>query len=116
MVNRSQCSKNLQETIVSLESKNVLFIAAAGNSRSDISTFPEYPAAFRSVAQITVGASTPEFLRAGFSNYGKKTVHLGAPGVNILSTTGGAYDSWSGTSMATPHVTGVAALVAGNLY
>ena len=61
---------------------------------------------------ISVAATTNADARAYFSNYGATSVHLGAPGLDILSTTiGNTYTSFSGTSMATPHVSGAAALV-----
>ena len=61
---------------------------------------------------IAVAATTNADARAYFSNYGATSVHLGAPGLDILSTTiGNTYASFSGTSMATPHVSGAAALV-----
>jgi thermitase len=107
-------SQTLFDVIKETNESGALFIAAAGNDYSNNDTSPAYPASYQVENIISVAAVDNKGLKAGFSNYGKKTVHLGAPGVNILSSTGGAYDSWSGTSMATPHVSGVAALVWGN--
>lgn len=107
----SYCSKILNDTIDSLVDKNILFIAAAGNSGNDLSRYPEYPGAFTSPAQITVGSITSRGFMSSFSNYGA-LVDVMAPGDEILSTyLNGDYVYLSGTSMATPMVSGLAALI-----
>jgi subtilisin family serine protease len=90
---------------------NMLFVAAAGNNGLPNDLFPQYPASYAAPNVVAVAATTNTDARAPFSNYGLKTVHLGAPGSDILSTIrNGAYGFASGTSMAAPHVSGAAAL------
>ena len=89
-----------------------LFIAAAGNDGRNIDSSGYYPCGYDLDNIISVAASTPQDVRAGFSNYGSSKVDLAAPGQGIYSTTPANGYGWkSGTSMATPMVSGAAAMV-----
>jgi subtilisin family serine protease len=104
-------SQALEDAIADADSHGVLFVAAAGNSAKNTDTTPDYPSGFDVPNVLTVGATDQNDVRAWFSNYGKRTVDLAAPGTNIYSTWPGAgYRFLDGTSMAAPHATGVVAL------
>lgn len=106
-------STALRNAIRRANTAGILFVAAAGNSRrnTDSSLFPHYPSGYSVDNVISVAAIDESGNLASFSNYGKKTVDLGAPGVRVLSTVpSDDYAFFSGTSMATPHVTGAIAL------
>jgi subtilisin family serine protease len=100
-----------------IRNSKMLFIAAAGNGGSDgvgdnNDVNPEYPASYPLDNIISVAATDHNDSRASFSNYGAASVDLAAPGVNIASTIpGNKYRYFDGTSMATPHVSGVAGLL-----
>jgi thermitase len=102
----------LYEAIKAAGDRNQVFVAAAGNYHSDNDKTPFYPAGYDLPNVISVAAIDRAGKPASFTNFGKKTVHVAAPGVNILSTVlNGGYEMLSGTSMATPHVSGVAGLI-----
>jgi subtilisin family serine protease len=105
-------SQSLLDAIDAHLQRGILFIAAAGNNGSNNDATPFYPAGYSLPNVISVAATTRTDSLASFSNFGRQTVDLGAPGEAILSTTpNNTYSFFSGTSMATPHVTGVAALL-----
>ena len=105
-------SRALEDAIRRAGDEGIIFIAAAGNSRTNNDRRQHYPSGYQLPNVVAVAALNRRDALAPFSNYGPKTVHLAAPGAEILSTwPGNQYEEHSGTSMATPEVAGVAALV-----
>jgi thermitase len=108
----TQYSKALEDAIRAAGEAGILFIAAAGNDGSSNDRRPHYPSNYDLPNVISVAATDKNDQIASFSNFGTKTVHIAAPGREILSTwLGNQYREASGTSMATPYVSGAAALV-----
>lgn len=104
-------SQALSDAIAAAGAAGQVFIAAAGNASANNDATPSYPCSYTLANILCVAATDDDDRLATFSNFGATSVDLGAPGVSILSTTpANTYTSFSGTSMATPHVSGVVAL------
>lgn len=118
-------SQTEMDAVSDANAKGVLFVAAAGNDSNNNDLNPAYPASYPFGNIISVAATDQNDLRVPFSNFGYSTVDVGAPGVYIISTVPtwmadsygyGYLEQFSGTSMAAPHVTGLAGLLYSYYY
>lgn len=110
----------VRDTINTISKKGVLVVISAGNdsmgpfSWHDVDVSPKYPAAFDSANTLVIASTTSSGGLSSFSNVGKVSVDVASPGSNIYSTIiGNKYSMASGTSMAAPNASGVAAMVMG---
>lgn len=105
-------SVSLQEAVAYTYSKGVVFVAAAGNTGSNNDYSPLYPASYDVPNVMSIAATDSSDSLASFSNFGASSVNIGSPGVSILSTIPNEqFGLMSGTSMATPFISGLAALM-----